>query len=160
MGTVISDSHCYQTLICTQVQKHFVKKWGRVGLEEHAHWSNKKFENKIVGQYSLCMLQLVRGSIFAIIQAVDWLHSTPVRLFLVVCSFFNLKSLTLQCAVHITIHLEDISQLYMHQSQITYSCCIFLPGNWCFIISSFLWQHLDLYNRRLLHKAQDNFAQN
>ncbi len=37
-------------------KKYFVKKWERVGLEEHAHWSNKKFENKIVGWYSLCML--------------------------------------------------------------------------------------------------------
>ncbi len=34
-------------------KKHFVKKWGRVGLEEHVHWSNKKFEHKIVGWYSL-----------------------------------------------------------------------------------------------------------
>ena len=25
------------TVIIIQVQKHFVKKWGRVGLEEHVH---------------------------------------------------------------------------------------------------------------------------
>ena len=73
MGTCGNALSSYVCILCLkklykQVQKTFVKKWGRVGLEEHVHWNNTKFANKIVGWCSILHAPTSWGwgSIFAI----------------------------------------------------------------------------------------------
>ncbi len=72
-----------------------------IGLEEHVHWNNKKFGNKIVGWYSLYMLQLVVGG-------AQSLQLGPALLLVTPLSFMRASSIPyLTINLHVFLYKND-----------------------------------------------------